>query len=128
MNFPDDRRYMKSHEWAMLEDGKVRVGITRYATDELGDIVFLDLPEVGTETTAGEPMGEIESAKAVADINAPVTGKVAEINEPLLDSLETMSEDPHGEGWMVVIEPTDPSELDALLNADEYARLCEEAG
>lgn len=125
MEFPDGLKYTESHEWAKLKDGKVRCGITEFAADELGDIVFLDLPDVGTETQQDQPIGEIESVKAVADIKSPVSGKVVEVNQALMDAPDLVGEDPYEAAWMLVIEPSDPSELDSLMDAEQYARHCE---
>ena len=125
MNVPDDRKYTQDHEWARLEDGRVRVGITDFAQDALGDVVFVQLPEPGAEVHAGATLGEVESTKSVSDIYAPVTGKVVEINGELGDAPQRLNEDPYGEGWICLIEPADASALDALLDADGYRTLTE---
>jgi glycine cleavage system H protein len=125
MNVPDDRKYTQDHEWARLEDGRVRVGITDFAQDALGDVVFVQLPEPGAEVTAGAALGEVESTKSVSDIYAPVNGTVVEINGELGDAPQRLNEDPYGEGWICVIEPADASSLDALLDADSYRTLTE---
>lgn len=126
-NIPSDLRYSREHEWARLdEDGRVAVGITDYAQDQLGDVVFLDLPEIGTAVTSGEPMGEIESTKSVSDIYSPVSGEVIERNEETQQNPEVVNQDPYGEGWMVLIDPEDPAELEALLTAEEYNKLIAE--
>ncbi len=122
-NIPDDRRYTKDHEWALLEDGHVRMGITDYAQDALGDVVFVQLPEVGAPVTAGEPLGEVESTKSVSDVYAPVTGQVVEVNGELADAPQRLNEDPYGEGWICVIEPSDPAAFEQLLTADAYRQL-----
>lgn len=117
---PADRGYLESHEWAEERDGVVRVGISDFAQDELGDVVFVELPGDGEELDAGSPFGVIESIKAVSDLYAPVGGTVTEINETVMDQPELVNEDPYGDGWMLEIEPDDPGDLDALLTADEY--------
>lgn len=117
---PQDRRFTSSHEWARQDEGHVVIGITEHAVHELGDLVFIDLPDVGTELTAGESFGEIESVKAVAELNAPISGKVTEVNEDLENSLQTLSDSPYEDGWMVRIEPSDPDEISALMPAGDY--------
>jgi glycine cleavage system H protein len=125
MNIPEDLRYSPDHEWARLEDGKVRIGITDYAQDALGDVVFVQVPDVGAAVTAGDSFSEVESTKSVSDIYAPVSGTVAEANTDLADNPERINEDPYGEGWICVIEPNDASELDKLLDAEGYRKLVE---
>ncbi len=125
MEFPDDRQYTREHEWARAEEGRVRVGITDYAQDALGDVVYVDLPQPGTEVRAGEPFGEVESTKSVSDLFSPVTGAVVEHNAALEDSPELVNEDPYGEGWMVMIEAGDLDELNALLSAEQYRSFVE---
>jgi glycine cleavage system H protein len=128
MEFPDDRKYTNEHEWASLEGrSRVRVGITDYAQDALGDVVYVDLPEEGTEVKAGEPLGEVESTKSVSDIFSPVSGRVTERNAALTESPELVNRDPYGDGWMAMVETSDPSELDGLMDADGYRRLVEES-
>ena len=127
MTPPDDRRYAETHEWAKLEGDLVRVGISAFAAEQLGDIVYLDLPDPGHPVSAGEPMGEIESVKAVAELYAPVSGEVAQVNEGLPDDLDRIGQDPYGEAWLVLIEGSDGAELDELLDAGAYAELCKEA-
>ena len=117
---PDDRRYQESHEWALETDGVVRVGITDFAQDELGDIVFVELPDEGDEVTQDEAFGVIESIKAVSDLYAPVSGEVVAINEDLFDAPELVNDDPFGDGWMLEIDPSDESELENLLSPAEY--------
>ncbi len=126
MNVPDDRRYTKDHEWARLEDGRVRMGITDYAQDALGDVVFVQLPDPGTAVEAGGPLSEVESTKSVSDVYAPVAGSVAEVNGDLVDSPGRLNEDPYGEGWICLIEPADPSQFDSLLEAEAYRQLITE--
>lgn len=125
MDFPGDLRYSKEHEWARREGNAVRVGITDFAQDALGDVVYVDVPEVGSRVTAGQPFGEVESTKSVSDVYAPVSGTVLERNEALADSPELVNSAPYGEGWMVLIEVSDASELDALLDAKAYRELTE---
>ncbi len=125
MNVPDDRRYTQDHEWARLEDGRVRIGITDYAQDALGDVVFVQLPERGARVEAGATFSEVESTKSVSDIYAPVAGTVVEVNTELTDAPQRVNEDPYGEGWICVIEPSDTSQLDELLDAAAYRKLIE---
>ncbi len=121
---PTDRSYTAEHEWAKDEAGGVVVGITDYAQDQLGDVVFVGLPEPGSEVTAGEPLGEVESTKSVSDVYSPVTGKVAKKNVEVEQNPELINSDPYGEGWLVVIEPSGQDE-GALLSADDYRKLTE---
>ena len=118
--YPEDLRYTKEHEWARTEDGAVRVGITHYAQDALGDIVYVDLPSPGTEVAAGQPFGEVESTKSVSDIYSPVSGSITERNAKLEDAPDLVNQDPYGEGWMVLITPGNAGELDGLLSAAQY--------
>jgi glycine cleavage system H protein len=120
MNIPDDLRYSTDHEWARLEDGKVRIGITDYAQDALGDVVYVDLPQVGTSVAAGESFSEVESTKSVSEIYAPVGGTIADVNGELGDAPQKLNEDPYGEGWICLIDPADPGEYDGLLDAAGY--------
>lgn len=123
---PDDRRYLESHEWAHREDDDhVRVGISDFAQDELGDVVFVELPDVGTELSAGEAFGVVESIKAVSDVYAPVSGEVIAVNEDLDTEPELVNDDPFGEGWFLLIEPSDPSEYEELLDPAEYTAQIE---
>ena len=126
MNIPDDRRYTQDHEWARLEGGRVRVGITDYAQDALGDVVFVQLPEQGARVEAGATFSEVESTKSVSDIYAPVAGTVVEVNTDLTDAPQRVNEDPYGEGWICVIEPDDAAAFDALLDAEGYQRLVQD--
>jgi glycine cleavage system H protein len=129
MEFPEDLKYSKEHEWAKREGDLVRVGITDFAQDALGDVVYVDIPEVGTELKAGQPFGEVESTKSVSDLYSPVSGTVVERNERLSDSPEIVNQSPFEEGWMVLVQPTDVSEMEALLDAAAYRDLTErEAG
>jgi glycine cleavage system H protein len=125
MQIPDDLRYSSDHEWVRVEGGRAKVGITDYAQDALGDVVFVDLPEVGSSAAAGASISEVESTKSVSDIYAPVTGTVVEVNADLADAPERLNEDPYGEGWIFAIELADPSEVDALLDAAAYRALVE---
>lgn len=118
---PGDLKYSKEHEWLRVEsDGSAVVGITEFATDSLGDIVFVELPEVGAELTRSEKMGEIESVKAVSDLYSPVSGRVVELNEKLADSPELVNDGPYESGWMIKVTLSDPTEADLLLSADQY--------
>ena len=125
MQIPDDLRYSSDHEWIRLEDGKARIGITDYAQDALGDVVFVDLPEVGAQVAAGESVSEVESTKSVSDIYAPVAGTVAEVNADLADAPERLNEDPYGEGWIFVLTVDDPEQVSGLLDAAAYRALVE---
>jgi len=123
MNVPDDLRYSADHEWVRIEDGGVRIGITDYAQDALGDVVYVEVPEVGSQVSAKDKVSEVESTKSVSDIYAPVSGRIAEVNADLVDAPERLNEDPYGEGWICVIAPSDDTELDALLDAEAYRQL-----
>jgi glycine cleavage system H protein len=125
MIVPDELRYSSDHEWAKADGGRVRVGITDYAQDALGDVVFVDLPAVGTEVEAGALLGEIESTKSVSELYSPVSGKVVEVNGALSDAPERLNEDPYGQGWICEIELSEESSLDTLLDAAAYRRLIE---
>lgn len=122
---PSDRRYTEDHEWIQQDDGLVRVGITDFAQDQLGDVVYVDLPAAGAAVTAGQAFGEVESTKSVSDLFAPVSGTIRERNEALEDRPELINEDPYGAGWMVMIEPTDAAAVDGLLDAVAYQALVE---
>ncbi|NLN19192.1 MAG: glycine cleavage system protein GcvH [Firmicutes bacterium] len=125
--YPSELRYSEEHEWLKLEDGnRARIGITEFAQKELGDVVFVELPEEGTVVNAGDSFAVVESVKAVSDIYAPVSGKVVEVNDALNDSPELINEDPYGEGWIAVIEVSDVAEIDSLLTAEQYQQLVEE--
>ena len=117
---PDDRRYLESHEWATTGGDTVRIGVSDFAQDELGDVVFVELPEVGDEVAAGDSFGVVESIKAVSDLYAPVSGEVVAVNEALFDRPELVNEDPYGEGWMLEVAPAADGDADGLLDADEY--------
>ena len=126
MNVPDDLRYTPDHEWVRLEDGRVRVGITDYAQDALGDIVFVQLPAPGLAAEANGALCELESTKSVSDVYAPVDGTVVEVNSELADAPQHVNEDPYGEGWICVIDPASPGAVDNLLSADAYRKLLED--
>lgn len=126
--YPPDLRYSTEHEWAKLEQGRVRVGITRFAADRLTDVVFVELPAVGAEVKFMEPFGVVESVKAVSDLYAPVSGTVVEVNAALKDTPEVVNTDPYGKGWMILVEPSDPRELDRLMTVDRYRAHIGEAG
>ena len=120
LSFPDDCRYADSHEYVRPEGDRVRVGLSAFAVDQLGDIVFVELPEVGASLSAGESFGSVESVKAVEDLMAPLSGVVEARNESVLASPEELQNDPYGEGWLLVIRPSDPGQLDALMEAATY--------
>jgi glycine cleavage system H protein len=120
MNIPNELRYTRTDEWVRVEGEEAVVGITDYAQSELGDIVYLELPEVGRYLQVDEPFGVIESVKAVSDLYAPVEGEVVAVNSALQAALETINEDPYGAGWLIRIRLKDPAQLDTLLSADEY--------
>jgi len=125
-NIPVDLKYSKSHEWARLNDGgSVTVGITDNAQDQLGDMVFIEVPEVGQTVTAEEACAVVESVKAASDVYAPVSGEIIEVNEALADTPETVNQDAYGEGWIFRLQPSAASELDALMDADAYEAFLE---
>lgn len=126
MSTPKDLRYTKEHEWVKIEDGKVRIGITHFAQNELGDIVFVELPEVGDAVTIDQPFGSVESVKTVSELYAPVTGTVVEVNEALSDSPELVNESAYEQAWMIVVELSDAAQVDALLTAEQYDELIEQ--
>jgi len=123
MNVPDDLRYTSDHEWARLDGNRVTIGITDYAQDALGDVVFVQLPEPGTAVDAGASFSEVESTKSVSDIYAPVAGTVVEVNTELTDSPQRLNEDPYGEGWICVLQVADASAVGGLLDAGAYRQL-----
>ncbi|WP_251328372.1 glycine cleavage system protein GcvH [Haloplanus pelagicus] len=124
-NVPADRRYLESHEWTTTDGDSVRIGITDFAQDELGDVVFVELPAVGDEVTADEEFGVVESIKAVSDLLSPVSGTVTDVNEELFDAPERLNQDPYGDGWMLEVEPSSDEEFDDLLTAEEYREQIE---
>jgi glycine cleavage system H protein len=121
MEFPEGLKYSKEHEWVLVEGTSATIGITEFAQEELGDIVFVELPEVGEKIVKDDPFGAVESVKAVSDIYAPVSGEVMETNEIRPDNPETINDDPYGDGWMVRVELTDIDDLKDLMDAEEYA-------
>lgn len=129
MEFPADLRYSSDHEWARRDGDRVVIGITDYAQDALGDVVYVELPAVGTATRSGSAFSEIESTKSVSDLYAPVDGRIVEVNESLNEAPELVNEDPYGRGWICVIEVTDPASIESsmgqLLDADAYRALVE---
>jgi glycine cleavage system H protein len=125
LTYPDDLKYLDSHEYIRLEGDLATIGITTFAVDQLGDIVFLDLPEVGATVEKGEPFGTVESVKAVADLNAPVTGTVVERNDDIVESPEDLSEDPYGAGWLLKVRVDNTSEVDDALSAQAYGQMVE---
>jgi glycine cleavage system H protein len=126
MEFPDALRYSKEHEWVAVDGGRARVGITDFAQDALGDVVFVQLPESGASVSAMSSIAEVESTKSVSDIYAPVSGTVVEVNAGLESTPEQLNQDPYGDGWIFVIEMSDPSQVDTLLDAAAYRRFVEE--
>ena len=129
MEFPEDVRYTKEHEWVRVEgDGVARVGITDHAQDALGDVVYVDLPEVGSDVRADESFGEVESTKSVSDVYSPVTGKVVERNQALSDRPELVNEQPYGDGWLISVKLEDPAQVDRLMDAGSYRSFVESGG
>jgi glycine cleavage system H protein len=118
-------RYSSDHEWLRPEGSRARIGITDYAQDSLGDVVFIQLPAVGDTVAAGEAIGEVESTKSVSDVYAPVSGSVVAVNDALVDSPQLLNDDPYGDGWICEIELSDPAQVDGLLDADAYGKLIE---
>ncbi|MFN8588544.1 MAG: glycine cleavage system protein GcvH [Candidatus Eisenbacteria bacterium] len=127
MAFPDDVRYTQEHEWAREEGGVVTVGITGYATDQLGDVVFVELPEVGRQVETGKTFGVVEAVKTVSDLYAPVSGEIVEVNGELKDNPSVVNAEPYGSGWMVKIKLADPTEFAKLLSAADYEKVVEAA-
>lgn len=123
MSTPKDLRYSEEHEWVKDENGNYRIGITHFAQSELGDIVFVELPQVGDDVKADEPFGSVESVKTVSELYAPISGKVLEVNEELEDSPELVNESPYEGAWMIVVEASDQAELDALMSAEDYDKM-----
>ncbi|TLS38783.1 glycine cleavage system protein GcvH [Pseudalkalibacillus caeni] len=126
MNLPKELRYSEEHEWVKSEDGTVVIGITDFAQSELGDIVFVELPEVGDKVESDEPFGSVESVKTVSELYAPISGKVVAINEDLDDSPEFVNESPYEKAWMIKVEPSNTSEIDDLMSAEEYEKMISE--
>jgi glycine cleavage system H protein len=127
-NVPADLRYTREHEWAKQEGERVRVGITAYAQEQLGDVVFVELPKVGARVTATKNFGVVESVKAVSDLFAPISGEVAEVNGELGQKPEIVNQDPYGKGWMLVVKPSSKGEWDQLLTAQQYEELIAQGG
>lgn len=123
---PDDVKYHREHQWVRLDGKRASVGITDYAQEELGDIVYIELPEVGLDVAAEEDVTEIESTKTTAPLIAPVSGRIVEVNEELKDAPELMNEDPYGKGWIITIEMSDPAEVEDLMDAKEYEEFLKE--
>ncbi|HEX6209873.1 MAG TPA: glycine cleavage system protein GcvH [Methylomirabilota bacterium] len=127
-NVPADLKYTREHEWAKQEGNRVRIGITHFAQEQLGDVVFVELPKVGTRVRAHQTFGVVESVKAVSDLFAPVSGEIVEANAELAQKPETVNQDPYGRGWMLVVTPADPGEWDQLLTAAQYEQFVAEGG
>ncbi|MEO8291822.1 MAG: glycine cleavage system protein GcvH [Actinomycetota bacterium] len=128
MEYPQDVRYTRQHEWARIEDGRVRIGITDYAQDALGDVVYVDLPEAGTTLAADQSFGEVESTKSVSDVYSPVAGTVLEKNLLLAEHPELVNEQPYEDGWLLVLEPSDATDAAALMDAAAYQAFLQEVG
>ncbi len=126
MDFPDELKYTEEHEWVLIEEEIVTVGITDFAQDQLGDVVFVELPEVGTQLEAGKSFGVVESVKAVSDVYAPLSGEVVEVNSDLPDEPEMVNNSAYEDGWMIKIRFSNPAELDTLLNAADYQDFIEQ--
>ncbi len=126
MEFPKDLKYTKEHEWLKVEGNLATVGITDYAQDSLGDVVYVELPQEGGAVTKNEPFGVVESVKAVSDLYSPVSGSVSEVNDAIIDSPEAINEDPYGDAWMIKVEISNRGDLDDLMTADEYQKYVEE--
>ncbi|MEW8958789.1 glycine cleavage system protein GcvH [Neomoorella humiferrea] len=126
MEFPANLYYSKDHEWVEVEGNRARIGITDYAQESLGDIVFVELPQVGDELAAGDSFGVVESVKSASDVYAPVGGKVVAVNEALLDSPQDINADPYGKGWMIEVEMSDPAEIENLMDSGAYQQLVKE--
>jgi glycine cleavage system H protein len=126
-SYPDDLKYHEEHDWARIDGDQATFGVTWYAQDALGEVVFFDPPEVGRSVTKDESYAEVESVKAVSDVFAPLSGEIVEVNEALADSPETINTDPYGEGWMIKVRMSDPSEVDQLMDVAKYKELLEAA-
>jgi len=126
MDIPEDLKYTREHEWARKKGTRIVVGVTDFAQDQLGDVVYVELPDVGDPVKKGESFGVVESTKAVSELFAPVSGKVVEVNDPLSDAPETINEDPYEEGWMIQVELSDPKEVESLLDAAGYQKFLQE--
>jgi glycine cleavage system H protein len=121
--YPDDWRYTAEHEWAKREGTRIRVGVTEFAAERLSDVVFVELPQVGAQVTAMQPFGVVESVKAASDLFAPISGRIVEVNQALIENPELINKDPHGAAWMVVVEPANPGDWETLLDAGAYQKL-----
>lgn len=126
--YPGDLYYSETHQWARVEEGVATVGITNYAQEQLGDVVYVELPQPDEDVTRGEPLGSVESVKAVADVNCPVSGRVAEANTALDDAPEKINQSPYDEGWLAKIELSDPAEIRSLMSAQEYVQFIQQLG
>ncbi|MEC1545105.1 glycine cleavage system protein GcvH [Bacillus halotolerans] len=126
MSIPKDLRYSEEHEWVKVEGERAKIGITHFAQSELGDIVFVELPEVGAEIKADEPFGSVESVKTVSELYAPINGTVVEVNEDLDDSPEFVNESPYEKAWMIVVEPSDAFEIEKLMTAEQYEEMTQQ--
>ncbi len=126
--YPGDLYYSETHQWARVEEGVATVGITNYAQEQLGDVVYVELPQPDEDVTRGEPLGSVESVKAVADVNSPVSGRVAEANTALDDAPEKINQSPYDDGWLAKIELSDPAEIRSLMSAQEYVQLLQQLG
>jgi glycine cleavage system H protein len=127
-DYPDSLKYTKEHEWARIAGNKATIGITTFAKDQLGDVVYLELPEVGAQIVRGEPFGVVESTKAVSELFAPLTGKVTKVDKELVDAPEGINDDPYEKGWMIEIELSQPQEVSELLSAAQYQELVAQEG
>ncbi|TMB28159.1 MAG: glycine cleavage system protein GcvH [Deltaproteobacteria bacterium] len=127
-DYPDSLKYTKEHEWARIAGNRATMGITSFAKDQLGDVVYLELPEVGAQIVRGEPFGVVESTKAVSELFAPVTGKVTKVNKELVDAPEGINDDPYEKGWMIEVELSSPQEVSELLSAAQYQELVAQEG
>ena len=127
-NYPDNLRYTKEHEWTRLSGNAATVGITSFAKDQLGDVVYLELPEVGSTVTKGQPFGVVESTKAVSELFAPLSGRVTKVNKALVEAPEGINDDPHEKGWMIEVELSSPQEVSELLSAAQYQELVAQEG
>jgi len=127
-NVPTELKYTREHEWARVEGDRARIGITAFAQEQLGDVVFVELPKLGAKVTAAKTFGVVESVKAVSDLFAPVSGEIVEVNADLVKKPETVNSDPYGQGWMIVVKLADPKEVDALLSPADYEQLIAAGG
>lgn len=126
--YPGDLYYSETHQWARVEEGVATVGVTNYAQEQLGDVVYVELPQKDEDANRGEPLGSIESVKAVADVNSPVTGRVVEVNVALDDAPEKINQSPYEDGWLAKIELSDPAEIHSLMNAQQYVQFLDQLG